>query len=238
MDTKLGNFLASIGTPRNVFASTEGCIPGLQLLSEADAWNYLHFSPELPGTEFREQSPGLYELVFVRTTLENDRRHAALQVAADKHEWPCGDLFSKHPTRPDHWFYEARTDDLITFKDISKYNPLSFEEQLRGNPLVRHAIMIGNGREQTALLVELQSTGVDMAREVAIENVWESVQAANVIVPRHAVVSKTHILLGKPEKPFLTTFKGSMKKLSTTRLYEAEIDDLYATYGDKKKQGP
>lgn len=237
IDVALGDQLSKIGRLLNVFGSTEAGISNLQIAPDEDAWQYQHFSPELPGAEFREQVPGLYEYVLVRTTPENDSHHPALCAFRDKQEWPLKDLFSKHPTRPNRWRYEGRTDDLIIFSDISKFNPVAFEEKLRGNPLIRYAIVLGNGRRQAAVLIELNDTAASIGREEVLAKIWEAVEAANEVAPKHAVVSRTHIIFAKPEKPMKRAEKGTVQKIPTARLYQEEIDELYTKHGDNKQEG-
>ena len=236
MDASIGNLLNSKTKVFQVYGSTEAGILGLQLESDKDAWEYIHLSEELSGIEMREVSPGIYELVFVRNP-ENEDKHFIWSTFPDLQEWSIKDLFRKHPTKPNHWLYEGRLDDLIVFRNISKFNPLGFEEELRTNPLIRYALIAGTGHEQTAALIELEAAATNLSREDTIDQIWPTIEAANKVAPKHALLMKTHILFAKDSKAFERTGKGTVQRNPTVRKYKEELDELYAEFGDKKLEG-
>lgn len=236
MDKELGDKLSTVTRVQNLYGTTECGWVGLQLQGDLGAWDYLYFSPTNPSIEFREQSPGIFELVLVREP-ETWEKHPIWFAFPDKNVYPTKDLWHKHPTKPNHYFYEGRVDDLIVYKNVSKFNPLGFEEQLRTNPLVRCPIVIGNYRQQSALLVELEDPAKSLPQEEVLDQIWPTIEDANSIAPKHAIIQRTHVMFEKPEKPFQRTAKGTVQKLPTLRLYQEEIDELYLKNGDQKMGG-
>ena len=77
------------------------------------AWKYLQFH-NCFGAEFRPHSENLYELVMKRG-LTVVRYQPPFCLFPDLQEFSTRDLFSPHPTKPDLWAYEGRSDDLIVF---------------------------------------------------------------------------------------------------------------------------
>src|SRR5579871_2284121 len=175
MDATVGNILSTKTTVVGAYGSTEAGLIGSQLVTEREYWQYNYFHPT-PGIQFREQTNGQYELVFIRNK-QDEHLHSIWTTFPEiqyGEEWHIKDLWSKHPTKPNLWLYEGRMDDLITFSNGSKHNPLAFEEQLRLNPLIKTALVIGTGHQQTAALIELAEPIADTedAMERIREEVW------------------------------------------------------------------
>ena len=190
------------------------------------AWKYLHFH-NCFGAEFRPHSGNLYELVMKRgpTVVQFQ---PPFSVFPDLQEFSTRDLFSPHPTIPDLWAYEGRSDDLIVFLTGLKTNPLAFEQIVGNHPEVRTALMAGNKRLQPALVVEPvnNSTLSIIERAQLIERIWPLVQEANTGSPAHVKVLKTHIMIALPEKPFKRAGKGTVQRASTLEMYLQELDTL------------
>lgn len=236
----MGKVLSNKTTVVGAYGSTEAGIVGLQLVTDSEDWQYNYFHPT-PGIQFREQSNGLYELVFVRNK-QDEHLHSIWTTFPEiklGEEWHIKDLWSKHPTKPNLWLYEGRIDDLIIFSNGSKHNPLAFEEQLRSNPLIQTALVIGTGHQQTATLIELVEpvTDTEDVLEKVKEEVWPTIEAANKLAPKHALVKKSHIIFAKPSKPFQRASKGTVQRASTLMLYKEEIDELYTKFGDITPDG-
>ena len=201
----------------------------INLPEEQHEWDTFHIPLDQGGIEFQPRSLGNYELVFIREPSSEDL-HPIWKTFPQSSEYKTRDLLSKHPTIPDRWKFESRTDDLIAFANANKYNPLAYEEYTASNALVRSAFMIGNKRPFPALLVELVNPidVTDTARyNEALDSVWETVQAANADAPKHAYVRKELVMLASPAKPFERAAKGTPVRQRTLDLYGSEIDDLY-----------
>lgn len=236
LDKEVGDKVSTVTRMRNVYGLTECGWVGRQLETDPDAWDYVCLSASDSNVEYHERSPGSYEIINVRKE-GWEQRAIWFTRPEDCEKFPTKDLWRKHPTKPNHWFYVGRTDDLIVYKNTAKYNPLAYEEELRQDPLIRFALFIGTNREQSALLIELEAAGKEMSLEDALNKIWPAIEKANSVAPKHAVVEKTHILFEKPEKPLLRSSKGTVQKLPSQRLYKDEIDALYEAQGDERRAG-
>ena len=211
----------------NILGTTElGAFPQLEV--DQKDWFYMHFSPNA-GTEFRHFSGDEYELVVVR---DKKLQHfqPVFELFPDLSEFSSKDLFSQHPTKPNLWTYHGRSDDVITFLNGEKTNPVSMERSISSHPDVRSALVIGKGRFEASLLVEpCQSDPLSINdRAELIEKLWPVLQEANNQCPAHARVSKSHILFTTPEKPMARAGKGTVQRRLTIESYTAELDALYA----------
>lgn len=216
--------------------STEGGYTGMQLSHDGGKdWSYFYFDPDFSDIEFREYSEGLYEAIQIRKP-ETEKYHAIWTTFPDLHERSTSDMYSKHPTKPNLWRFEGRTDDLITFARGEKHNPQVYEEEIRTNPLVKAAMIVGTGHQQAALLIQLRDSPptTPEARQDILQKVLPSIEKANAEAPRHAVVLPTHVIFASAEKPFKLAGKGTIQRAPTVKDYEKEIEELYAREGDKK----
>lgn len=211
----------------NILGTTElGAFSQIEV--DQEDWSYMHFSPNA-GTEFRHYSGDEYELVVVRK--ENFRPfQPVFELFPELPEFSSKDLFSKHPTKPDLWLYHGRSDDVITFLNGEKTNPISMEASISSHPDVRSSLVIGQGRFEASLLVEpCQSDPMSINdRAQWIEKLWPIIQKANSRCPAHARVSKSHVLFTTPAKPMSRAGKGTVQRRFTIENYSAELDALYA----------
>ena len=166
-------------------------------------------------------------MVLVRKP-ETELLQGAFATFPDISEWRTRDLYSKHPTKPYHWLYEGRADDIIVFSNGEKLNPLTPEQSIEAHPEIRSAVVIGAGRFQAGLLLDVQDQSLDTDHQSqVIERVWPLVQEANNNTVAHGRISKNLIFFTKPEQPLLRTAKGSVRKKLSIELYTKEIDMLF-----------
>lgn len=107
-----GDAIIKYTTLLNVLGTTElGTLRCLEV--DQEDWAYIRPSINA-GVEFRHMSGNSYEMFVVR-----DERLKGLQptfeIFTDLQEFSTHDLFSKHPTKHDHWLYCGRSDDVIVF---------------------------------------------------------------------------------------------------------------------------
>ncbi|KAF1808424.1 acetyl-CoA synthetase-like protein [Eremomyces bilateralis CBS 781.70] len=229
LDKVTGNLVSKRTNLYSIMGSTEGGVTGLQYIHKPEDWEYIEYDPEASGIEFREQSPGRYELVFVQTPAAA-RIQGIFNTFPDRQEYLSSDLYSKHPTLPNHWKFQGRTDDLVVFASGAKHNPLSFEENVRLNNHVSEALVFGTGRMAAGLLIEMKDTPLEnwaQAKEV-LDSILASVEAANTAAPKHAVVQRSLILFTSASSPFMRASKGTVVRKRSLDLYGAEIEKAYA----------
>ena len=192
---------------------------------------YFHYNPDLKGVEFREVGDGLYEQFMVRHA-STDRYHATWYTFPDKSEYCTSDLFSKHPTKPNLWFYEGRSDDVIVFSNGEKFNPSAMEATLRTHPAVKRVIVVGQARFEPAALIELHESPSEKDERDVLDSFTPYIIKANETAPAYAKLQRDHIAFTKPDKSMTMADKGSVKRAATTKAYAEEIDQLYAHAND------
>ena len=222
---EVGDALSSRTHLASTFGSTETAYPPLQVCDPAD-WEYVSYGPVF-GSDFRPVGEGLYEQWLVRQK-DLDLFQSIFVMYPDRQEFSTRDLYEKHPTKADLWRFRGRADDLIVFSNAEKFNPTDFETVLSMFPMVKSALVGGQGRFQPFLLIE---PGEDLktvqARREYGESVWLLVEKLNETSPACGQIMKDFILLSEPGRPFPRAGKGTVQRKAAFRLYQKEIDNLY-----------
>lgn len=215
-----------------MIGSSEACFLPL-FDKDPEDWMYFHFNPEMKGIEFRERDTGVYEQFFVRHP-STDQFHSLWYTFPDKTEISTSDLFSKHPSKPNLWMYMGRSDDLIVFSNGEKYNPTAMESTIRAHPAIKGAIVVGHARFQPAALLELKGKPPqsDHEKQELLDSFKSYVEKLNESAPGFAKLRRSHVAFTHPDKPMIRTDKGTVKRSATAKLYEKEIDKLYADAED------
>lgn len=226
--TRLFNFNGSTETGLYPLLRPSGSFP-------AEDWKYIHPHPAA-GLEFRPRSEGVYEAYIIRNS-DFEHEQPVFKIFPDLQEFATKDLFTPHPSKPDLWTYHGRADDIIVFKTASQSNPAVMEQHVSRHPLVTAAIMIGTGRFQPALLIELAKPSLTSSEETEtaesiIEQLWPTIETTNETYQLDARVRKSHIIFTDPGKPMQRAGKGTVQRVLTLELYRGEIDALYAKAGD------
>ncbi|KAK4099156.1 acetyl-CoA synthetase-like protein [Parathielavia hyrcaniae] len=225
-----GDNLSKVTNLYNGIGSTEAwIIPNLVAADPAD-WDYHEWNPNVGIVMEPTGDDKLAELV-IRRQPGNDYQ-TVFHNFPDLNEWRTNDLFERHPTKPTLWKYVGRIDDILVLSNGEKLNPVTFEKIVEGHPGVSGVLVVGAGQFQASLLVEPNPERVKAGADALVQELWSTVEEANIQYPAHARVWRSMITLASPEKPFKRTAKGSVMRQATYRLYEAELKALY----DKQQQ--
>ena len=192
-------------------------------------WKYIHYHPTL-GYEMRALGDGSHEFIIVHNA-DKKCSQAPFTLYTEAEEYATRDLYVPHPSKKDLWKWMARRDDLIVLLNGEKTNPVSMEQQIVArNVNVKTAIVAGAQRFQLSLIIEPAiSRKLSLTQRAAfIEELWPTIEVANLDCPAHGRISKSHILFTNPAKPVLRTAKGTVQRFATYRLYSEELDVLYA----------
>ena len=214
----------------NILGSSEAAVSPVYH-TEPEDWMYFHYNPDLKGVEFREVSEGLYEQFMVRHP-STDPYHATWYTFPDQPEYSTKDLFSKHPTKPNLWFYEGRSDDVIVFSNGEKFNPSGMEATLRTHPDVSRVIVVGQARFEPAALIELHAPPSEEWKKHLLESFTPYLIKVNETAPAYAKLQRDHLAFTTPEKPMILADKGTVKRTPTAKAYAEEIEQLYAHAND------
>lgn len=216
---KKTSLISNIGSTETMMLPTEP--------AEKEDWQYYGFSPCL-GAEFRHHWEDLYEMVIVRNK-EFESCQAIFKTFPDLQEYPMKDVYSRHPTKPGLWLYRGRADDLIVFSNGEKINPVTMEGIVSLHRDVNAAVVVGQGRFQSSLLVEAKLPPKSPEEhECLLKTLWPTIQRANEGCPAHGKISRDFVLFTNSEKPLPRAGKGTVQKKMAEKLYQSELDALYA----------
>lgn len=221
---EVGNRIAQVVRLQSVLGTSECSIFPSLMPEDSNDWAYLEFNPN-SGLEMRDVGDGLYELVVHRG--EDRKAKAVFHTYPGKTEYHTGDLFSAHPVRKGLWLYAGRQDDIIVLSNGEKFNPVSMEETMASHPLVNRAIVVGQGRFQSAAIVEPNWSSWSGEPNSLIDEVWPLAKKANETAPSYAQLMKDRIAVSSHSKPFQLTPKGTIKRRAVMIDYAAEIDAIY-----------
>lgn len=215
-------FFNQIGSTESVVLITHDTDP--------EDFQYLCFNAAKNGICFKETAEsGLYEQVVVRDP--NIALHQGhFKTFPNLQEYETKDLYSRHPTKSDHWLFQGRGDDVIVFANGEKWNPCGAEAHIRSHPLIDQVLITGQGRLQPAAIIELTKpiSASDFLKAQVINNIWPVIEEANIESPAHSHLTKSHVTLSSAGKPFQRTGKGTVRRAASLCLYAMELDDLYA----------
>jgi nucleoside-diphosphate-sugar epimerase/aryl carrier-like protein len=191
-------------------------------------WGYFEWNP-FYQVDMQPIGDGLYELVLPR--VENSpMMHGVFHTFPDLNEYRSKDLYTQHSSNPALWKYHGRFDDVIVLSNGEKLNPVSLEKIIEGHRSVHRALLVGQRRFQTCLLIEpvINRDTNPIDEKDFIDTIWPLVQTANESVPQYGQIMKSMIRLSSPEKPFKLTVKGTTQRNAINADYAQEIDEIYA----------
>ncbi|PWY94539.1 NRPS-like enzyme [Aspergillus sclerotioniger CBS 115572] len=227
---EVGTKLSQYTQLRTTIGSTEmGLISSLVPQKKED-WGFFEWNPTYQ-VDMQAIGDALYELVLPR--VENSRvMHGIFHTYPDVKEYRSRDLYVRHPHNPNLWRYHGRLDDVIVLSNGEKLNPISAEKVVEGHPSVHRALVIGQRRFQTCLLIE-PSLDLAIDEPTFIATIWPLVQTANQTLPDYGQIMKHMIRLASPDKPFQLTPKGTTQRYAVNLAYSREIDAIYAAQDEQ-----
>ncbi|GFN14080.1 putative NRPS-like enzyme [Aspergillus tubingensis] len=225
---EVGDDLSQLTKMITVIGSSEMGIISSLVPQGKNVWGYFDWNPAY-GVDMQHVSDDMYELVIPRRA-DSRRIHGIFHTFPDLAEYHSNDLFIRHPEHPHLWKYHGRLDDVIVLSNGEKLNPITLEKIVEGHPRVHRALLIGQARFDTALLIEpnwaLEGETID--EKAFIESIWPTVERANEAVPKYGRIAKNKIRLSDPKKPFQLTPKGTTKRHAVNKDYKDEIEAIYA----------
>ena len=192
-------------------------------------WKYMRVHPAA-NVSFRHQFKDLHEAIVMRNS-EIEEEQPIFKIFPDLQEFSSGDLFSPHAADAELWQYRGRSDDLQVFSSGEKYHPVALEQRLESSPDVAQALLVGTGRPQAALLLEMkQGTPLDtpQQREEVLLRLWPLIEEVNRMCPDYARITRDFTLILSPAKRMARSAKGTVQRSATVDLYEEELDLIFA----------
>ena len=239
LSPEIGDMLQGKVKLNSVTGSTEmGLLLSMQPIDEAD-WSYFEWAPNL-NIYMDPVSDKLYELVVRRG--DNREVTGIFHTFPTLLEYRSKDLYIEHPTKKHLWRYCGRSDDIVVLSNGEKFNPVQMEKIIEAHPLVSRALIIGQSRFQSALLIEpnweLWHSRNFPSDSAFLDEIWPKIREANDGAPTYARVMQSKIGLAAENKPFKTTPKGTTQRRLVQHEYEDLIQHLYRDYHKKHLECP
>lgn len=198
------------------------------LVAPKTHWSYMEFHPYL--TPHLEPVPNtdLHELIIhPPSSPTHSWTTPVFDIFPSLTSWCSRDLFKRctDPGFENLWKFESRMDDIIILNNALKVNPLHVEVKLQGHGLLKGVMVFGEGRGSCGILLEGKE---GWGKEELLEKVWKDVERASGEVPEHARVKRHLVVVADEEKPFVRAAKGTIVRAATGKLYEQEIEEVYA----------
>lgn len=208
----------------NLTGTTEGLFMG-NLWPSREDWHWFAFHP-LAGFEFREIEPGVYEH-WVHRKPHWDLFQGVFYTFPSQSAVNLKDLYIRHPSKPYLYAYKGRSDDAVVLSNGYKIAPLDTEALITTHPAIDGCLVIGTGKPQAGLLIELKDPSV--RNNELFDSIWEIVERANGSGFQKTRLQRDYIAFAEPDKPFIRTDKSTIKRRATLELYAEFIDRFYAT---------
>ena len=158
-----------------------------QLVPEPNDWEYIEFHPELKPEFDGPVLDGAYELLWPGYGMNAASEYAMPatvgglpseeeKLRAEKALIRNKDLFVPHidPEKgKTPWKFYGRTDDVIVLTNGGKLNPVSAELTILGHPEVSAALIVGERRACSALLIEPSKPRRGGTRDF-VDTIWSS----------------------------------------------------------------
>ncbi|WKT39965.1 AMP-dependent synthetase/ligase [Fusarium oxysporum f. sp. vasinfectum] len=230
LSTEAGNMLADRGVVlRNVISSTELFPLAPYSPQDPKLWRYFIFNDEAMGIDWHRHGSNGYELV-VRRKASDPGNQGCFYNFPELSEWRTNDIFEPHPTLKDHWLYKGRADDILVFSNGEKLNPLTIEGIVSDHPLVKSALVVGQGMFQAALIIEpiAEVQPRDEAETKALlEKIWPAIEKANAETVAHGRIAANFVAFADPSLPFPRADKGTIQRGKAVSMYADFISALY-----------
>lgn len=203
-------------------------------------WNQLRIPDELGHQmiRFERHDPNspqseLYELVV------NREWPTKLVANRDDGSYASSDLYAKHPTLPNTWRYDSRSDDTIVLVSGKKATAPLAEQKLKASPLVSEAIVFGANRAILGALVFVAPEAVkdgqpfdDKAKIELLKQLQPTLKQINSSSPPHAQLATEMIYLLPPSEvdSIPRASKGTLQRGRAYQHYSDLIDSIYTDF--------
>lgn len=87
--------------------------------------------------------------------------------------------------------------------------------------------VFGGGKSLNGVLLVPSQEFQGMQRDRFLDSIWETVERANTIIPKHSRLIRQLVLVSTVGKPVATTDKGTLRTKETLALYSEEINTAY-----------
>ncbi|KAI0837983.1 acetyl-CoA synthetase-like protein [Hypoxylon sp. FL0890] len=229
MNPIVGDRLSKVTKLVSPFGQTE-IFSQPELAVEPEDWQWHEFNPHMQHEmQIYDPNEGTYELVIFADESNKDRAGLYHNLPGVT-EYRTKDLFTRHPHKSRLYKYYGRKDDIIVLANGEKFNPLALEMKIQSHPLLKGALVTGNGRTQTALIIEPKDPlGDEEERSGLLKQLWPFVEESNSLASGQGRIYSGKVICAAPEKPLVRTAKGTIVRKLSEEAYKDELEVLYSS---------
>ncbi|GME44441.1 uncharacterized protein K452DRAFT_300824 [Neofusicoccum parvum] len=237
LDKSAGDALAAFAVVQPVMGATEiGAMPLLATdpADRCEDWDWYGFDlAHYSGVRMRPYADDLHEMVIERVPGEREVQIIFNVLPPGEQEYHTKDLFREHAAKKGRWKFAGRTDDFVKLASMTKFSAGHVEVLLDRHPLVRDTVVGGDGRKEPFVLVQLQESEGQRAREEVLADIWPVFEEANALIAEEIRLRKEMVLFATPDRPFRKAGKGTINRRATVADYEDEIRRMYERVGSE-----
>ncbi|KAH7324196.1 hypothetical protein B0I35DRAFT_349133 [Stachybotrys elegans] len=190
-------------------------------------WNYLRLLPSAkPFTWMDEIAPRLFECVALSGLKSKHRSNSDNPPDSFR----TRDLFTAHPTREGLWKFVSRLDDRFNLINSEKVLPIPIEGGIRQSPLVKEAVVVGEGKTYPGLIVFKAETASHMTDPAFLEAIWPTVEAVNSNAETFSRIPRELIAVFPHDTPYPQTDKGTFIRRALYHQFEKKIERMFDEY--------
>jgi nucleoside-diphosphate-sugar epimerase/aryl carrier-like protein len=134
-----------------------------------------------------------------------------------------------HPDRPESDFrVQGRTDDLIVLATGEKVMPQNLESALDRSPIVKAALVFGEGQFELGVIVQPAAPVRDGEVEQFVTQLWPEILEANTFMDSHAqILFPEAIIVARDGQHLPRSDKGSLMRKEAYQSFKKEIEEAY-----------
>ena len=119
---------------------------------------------------------------------------------------------------------------MVVLSNGFKISPLDTEALITTHSAVDGCLVIGTGKPQAGLLIELKDPSV--RHNDLFDSIWSTVERANNQTFQKTRIQRQYIAFAESDKPFIRTDKRTIKRRATLDLYADFIERFYSSRGE------
>ncbi|EME79628.1 uncharacterized protein MYCFIDRAFT_156894 [Pseudocercospora fijiensis CIRAD86] len=199
-------------------------------------WQYMRLlRPAADHTLMDEIAPGVFECVGLDGLPSKGPSNSAPPYSEKNPErsFRTSDLFTRHPDprKSNYYKYLSRLDERLTLVNGEKVLPIPIEGAIRQDELVREAVVFGFQRTVPGVLIfRSQEAGLNLNDEDFLEQVWPSVEKANLHAETFSRVPKELVIVKGADVLYPRTDKGTFIRAQVYQQFAADITEVYEAY--------
>ncbi|KAI7879561.1 acetyl-CoA synthetase-like protein [Lichtheimia hyalospora FSU 10163] len=146
-------------------------------------------------------------------------------------DYATNDIFVEEPANSGYWRHCGRKDDTLVMENGEKTNPTPMEAAIGASPLVKHCTVIGEGRQCTAVLIQLDLEQAIRHNPLGMmAEVNKAVEEANKNAPSHSTIMPQMVYVLPLDKHLPTTDKGTVMRKRAIQTYEDVVNVMYKNF--------